>query len=96
MTDGNFNDAKMMKSVIERVENTLGKGENAAYQHFLLFSEYFFKAFFFRLVEGRNCVVKSQISIPCAVLHFTWLSTIFRSYHSHRSYIHVFPGFHQY
>ena len=28
----------MMISLLDRVENTVGKGENAGYQHFLLFS----------------------------------------------------------
>ena len=29
--------AKMRISLFDRVENTVGKGENAGYQHFLLF-----------------------------------------------------------
>ena len=35
------------------------KGENAGYQHFLLFPQCFPKAFFDRIVKGRECVVKS-------------------------------------
>ena len=35
------------------------KGENAGYQHFLLFPTVFSKPFFFRVVESRDCVVKS-------------------------------------
>ena len=31
----------MMISLFDRVENTVGKGENAGYQHFLLFPQYF-------------------------------------------------------
>ena len=31
----------MIISVFDRVENTAGKGENAGYQHFLLFPQYF-------------------------------------------------------
>ena len=32
---------KMMISLLDRVGNTVGKGENASYQHFLLFPQYF-------------------------------------------------------
>ena len=32
---------EMTISLFDRVENTEGKGENAGYQHFLLFSQYF-------------------------------------------------------
>ena len=37
--------AKMMISFYDRVENIVRKGENAGYQHFLLFSQCFQKAF---------------------------------------------------
>ena len=37
--------AKMMSYVFDRAENIVGKGENAGYQHFLLFSQCFQKAF---------------------------------------------------
>ena len=33
-----------MISLYDRVENTVGKGENAGYQHFLLFPQCFPKA----------------------------------------------------
>ena len=33
--DDNLNIAKMTVYLLDRVENTLGKGENAVYQHFL-------------------------------------------------------------
>ena len=32
---------EMMISVLDRVKNTKGKGENAGYQHFLLFPQCF-------------------------------------------------------
>ena len=41
--DDKFNIAKMMISVCEMVENMEGKGENAGYQHFLLFPRCFQK-----------------------------------------------------
>ena len=44
--DDKINVAKMMISVSDRVENIVGKGENAGYQHFLLFSQYFQRASF--------------------------------------------------
>ena len=37
---------KEMKFVLESVENIVGKGENAGYQHFLLFLQCFHKASF--------------------------------------------------
>ena len=35
--------AKVMIYLFDRVENTVGKGENAGYQHFLLFPQCFQK-----------------------------------------------------
>ena len=45
--------------VFQRAENNVGKGENAGYQHFLLFSQYldFFFFFFFRVAKSRDCEV---------------------------------------
>ena len=45
--------------VYDRVENIVGKGENAGYQHFLLFPQCFQKVFFLRVVKSRDCAVKS-------------------------------------
>ena len=42
--DDKSNSAKIMISVFNRVENIVGKGENAGYQHFLLFPQCFHKA----------------------------------------------------
>ena len=55
-----FNMTQNLKSISERIENNLGKGENAGYQHFLCFPECFAKAFSFRFVRSQNCVVKVQ------------------------------------
>ena len=41
-----------------RTKNIVGKGENAGYQHFLLFPQCFQKAFSFQVVKGQDCVVK--------------------------------------
>ena len=47
-----------MISVFNRVEN-VGKGENAGYQHFLLFPHCFQKASFLKGVKSQGCVVMS-------------------------------------
>ena len=39
--DDKLNIDKMVISLLDRVENTEGKGENAGYQHFLLFPQCF-------------------------------------------------------
>ena len=39
--DDKLNIAKMTVFLIDRAENTVGKGENAGYQHFLLFPQCF-------------------------------------------------------
>ena len=39
--DDTINVAQMMISVFDRVESNMGKGENAGYQHFLLFPQCF-------------------------------------------------------
>ena len=38
---------------LEMAENIVGKGENAGYQHFLFFPQYFQKALFVRLLKVR-------------------------------------------
>ena len=37
--DDKINIAQMMVSVFDRIENIVGKGENAGYQYFLLFPQ---------------------------------------------------------
>ena len=41
------------------VENIVGKGEKAGYQHFLLFPQSFQKPFFGKMLE-RKCTVKEE------------------------------------
>ena len=41
LPDDKINVTQKLKFVLERVENILGKGENAGYQHFLLFPKCF-------------------------------------------------------
>ena len=53
-----------IKVVFHRIENTVGKEENAGYQHFLwlpAFSSFptmFSKVFFLHCLKSRHCVVK--------------------------------------
>ena len=54
-----INVVKQFKCGFGRIENMVGKGENAGYQHFLLFSTMFLKALFLRVINSRDCVVKS-------------------------------------
>ena len=42
--DDKLNLAEKLKFVLESIENIVGKGENAGYQHFLLFPPCFQKA----------------------------------------------------
>ena len=48
-----------LEFVLGRIENIVGKVENAGYQHFLLFSQCFQKASYMGVVKSRDCVVKS-------------------------------------
>ena len=45
--------------LIDRVENIVGRGENAGYQHFLFFPKMFSKGLLPMNVKSRDCVVKS-------------------------------------
>ena len=45
----------MLISVFDRVENIVGKGENAGYQHFLLFPPCFQKFFFQGCYKLASC-----------------------------------------
>ena len=47
-----------LKFVCGRVENIVGKGENAGYQHFLLFTYGFQKVSLFKVVKSADCMVK--------------------------------------
>ena len=49
----NINVIEKKKFVLRSVENIVGEGENAGYQHFLLFLQCFQKASFSRLVKVR-------------------------------------------
>ena len=56
--DNKINVTEKSKFALERVVNIVGKGENAGYQHFLLFPLCFQKASFFGSVKSLDCVVE--------------------------------------
>ena len=53
-TDNKVNVTKNLQIVFERLENIVGKGENAGYQHFLLFPQCFQTASFSRSLKVGN------------------------------------------
>ena len=50
--------AQVAKLILDKIENIVGKEENAGYQHFLLFLQCFQKASSMRVVKRRDCLVK--------------------------------------
>ena len=57
--DNNLNVDQKLKLSLGRAENIVGKGENTVYQHFLLLSQCYQKAFFLESFKNHDCVVKS-------------------------------------
>ena len=55
--DNKLNVSKIPFSVFNRVENNVGNGENAGYQHFV-FSHSVFQSHLYRVVKSRGFVVK--------------------------------------
>ena len=56
-TDQKINVSQKLKFLFGRVENIVGNGENAVYQHFLFFHNVF-KAFLLRIVKSQDSVLK--------------------------------------
>ena len=54
LADDTINVSKKLKLVLGRVENILGKGENAVYQQFFPFPKMSSKAFFLGVVQSRD------------------------------------------
>ena len=54
--DNKLNLAEKLKIVFGRVENIVGKGENADYQHFLLLPQFFSKGSCVGVVKSRDCL----------------------------------------
>ena len=59
-----LNDTQNIKSVFHKVGNMVGKGENAGYQHFLLFPQCFQKAL--SSAESKVCI--SMEAIHCVIM----------------------------
>ena len=57
--DAKINVTEKLKSVWEAKETLWKKGENAGFQHFLLFPKLFSKGFLYRVIKRHDCVVKS-------------------------------------
>ena len=60
-TDDKINVTQNLKFVFRRVENSVGNGENAGYQHFLLFSNCFQKPSFSGSLKVKNILDRSKI-----------------------------------
>ena len=58
LADYKINVAQKLKLVDGRVENIMGKRENAGYQHFLLSPQCFQKSFILGVIKHWDCVVK--------------------------------------
>ena len=56
--DGKIHVTQRLKFVLGRVENIVGKGENAGNQHFLLFTQCFLQGIFLVFIESRDSAVK--------------------------------------
>ena len=54
-----INVTENIEFLLERLENIVGKGENAGYQHFLLFAQPFSKGLSLRVLKSQDCVVKN-------------------------------------
>ena len=61
--DDNLNMYQKMKFALVRTENIVGKGENAGYQHFLLFPQCFEKASSLGSIKSRLCETKTPTYI---------------------------------
>ena len=59
-----------LKFVLGRLENIVGKGENAGYSLFSPFPTMFSKVFFSKVIKSWDCVLKSLSSIT----HFSLLT----------------------
>ena len=61
---------KKLKFIWERVENTVGKGENAGYQHFLLLLQCFQKLSFPEVFKVGLCGKELSLIVICKYFQF--------------------------
>ena len=71
--DDKMNVTEKLKFVLWRIRNTVGKGENAGYQHFLLFPQCFQKASQLGVVKSWDCVVRAFLKL---LVQFWWNFTV--------------------
>ena len=68
--DVNFIGAQMSQFLFEQVKNIVGKGENAGYQHFLLFPQWLRKTLSPETFESHHCGYGSNCqTYPCLLGH---------------------------
>ena len=65
--------------VFHTVENIVGKGENAGFQHFLLFTQYVVKDIFGGDVKSRHCLVKNIITVSVLIYGPMFFHTVVKS-----------------
>ena len=77
----------MTISLFDRIENTVGKGENAGYQHFLLFPQCFLKPYslgsskaWIVWLRAKSLDNKVFISLLDTICRFTKTSSNFLTY----------------
>ena len=61
--DDKINIAQMMISVFDWLETIVGKGENAGYQHFLLFPQCFQRAYFLGSLKSGLCGKEPKLNV---------------------------------
>ena len=76
--DDKINVTEKLKFVLGREENNLGKGENAGYQHFLLFPKCFQKASFSRSVKSGLCGKESKRIVDAKIIEPKTIFFFFR------------------
>ena len=58
--DDKFKVSEILKFVLGKAENIVGKGENAGHQHFLFFPTMFSTGVFLNVVKSRDCLVQRK------------------------------------
>ena len=69
--DDKLNTVVMMISLFDGAENTVGKGENAGNQHFLLLPQCFPKSSSLRWLKSQDCVVQSYSTLNFSFHSYT-------------------------
>ena len=70
LADNKINVIEKLKFILGMIENIVGKGENAGYQHFLLFQQFFQKASFPGSLKAGIVMYRLNATDPKAYQHF--------------------------